>query len=104
MSHSINVIITDVFPGALIFKKEICIGNLGQKYIVIIIVIILVLVGTLALYLLMKRRTGKKNIVTFTKETGKSVENYIFLCPKCNEKADEDLGYCIDCGATFDEQ
>ncbi len=76
----------------------------GSGYIVIIIVIILVLVGTLALYLLMKRRTGKKNIVTFTKETGKSVENYIFLCPKCNEKADEDLGYCIDCGATFDEQ
>jgi len=105
-SRDVRYINFTVLPSKTNGQKD---GSDSEKkgsggYVVIIGVIVLVLVGMVALFLLMKRRKGTENTVTFTKETGKSVEDYIFLCPKCNEKADEDLGYCIDCGATFDER
>ena len=105
-SRTVRYINFTVLPAKTDDKKD---GSDSEKkgsdgYIVIIVVIVLLLIGIAALFFLMKRRRGKENEVTFTKETSKPVEDHIFLCPKCNEKADEDLGYCIDCGATFEKQ
>ena len=75
-------------------------GDLPVLLIIVVIIVIILVIGTI--YLLIRRKGSKEN-VSFVMEPRGSSEDEIFKCPKCNEKADEDLGYCIDCGATFDQ-
>ena len=80
--------------------------DLGGKgfpiWAIIAIVLVAVLVVIMVVILLLKRKKPAEK-VSF-EGIPKREDHSIFLCPKCNEKADWDLGYCVQCGDDFSDQ
>ncbi len=74
-------------------------GGKGIPLWAVIVIVLVVLVVIMVIILLIKR---KKPVAKVSFEgVNEHKENVIFLCPKCNEKEDLDLGYCISCGNDF---
>jgi len=63
--------------------------------------LVVVLVVIIVVLLLVKRRKPAEK-VSFG-SISEPRKHGIFLCPKCNEKADREMGYCMDCGNDFSD-
>lgn len=74
-------------------------GNLGKLVFILVGIVVIIAAGLVVFLILRRNRKG----VRFTSSQDKLGPDgdEIFLCPRCNEKADKELGYCMECGHSY---
>ncbi len=73
------------------------------SWIFIIAGLVVIIIAGVIVFMILRKKKGEKggDRVNFIEDGSIGGRNEIFLCPRCNEKADKDLGYCMDCGHSF---